>query len=320
RYASEIRESHGVTAKIRVGLNSGEVVVRSVGSDLRMDYSAIGQTTHLAARMEQSASPDSIRLTAATLALVEGFVLVKRLGPVPMRGRGAGGDPSERGGGGRAPPRLQAAARRGLTRFIGRDAELELLHRVQFLAGTGHGQVAAIVGEAGVGKSRLIYEFSRSRRSQGWLTLESGSVSYGQTPSYSPVTELLHPYFKIRNGDDPREIREKVTERLQLLDKSLKSVLPALLALFNVPVDDVSWGELNPTHRRERTLAAVKRLLLREAQEHPLLLVFEDLHLIDSETQALLDGLVDSVGAARLLLLVNYRPEYQHAWGGKSYF
>jgi class 3 adenylate cyclase len=320
RYAGEIRDLHGVTAKIRVGLNSGEVVVRSIGNDLRMDYSAVGQTTHLAARMEQSASPDSIRLTAATLDLVEGFVLVKRLGPVPIKGLADAVESYELMGAGPARTRLQAAARRGLTRFIGRDAELELLYRVQLLAGTGHAQVVAIVGEAGVGKSRLIYEFSQSQRSQGWLTLESGSVSYGQTASYFPVTELLNSYFKIRNEDDPREIRDKVTERLRLLDKSLKSVLPPLLALLNVPVDDVSWGELDPTHRRERTLAAVKRLLLREAQEHPLLLVFEDLHLIDSETQALLDGLVDSVGAARLLLLVNYRPEYQHAWGGKSYF
>ena len=320
RYADQIRLSHGVTAKIRVGLNSGEVVVRSIGSDLRMDYSAVGQTTHLAARMEQSASPDSIRLTAATLELVEGFVLVKRLGPVQIKGLADAVESYELIGASPARTRLQAAARRGLTRFIGRDAELELLHRVQLLAGTGHGQVAAIVGEAGVGKSRLVYEFSLSQRSQGWLILESSSVSYGQTPSYFPVTELLNSYFKIRDGDDPREIREKVTERLLLLDKSLKSELPALLALFNVPVDDMSWGELDPTHRRERTLAAVKRLLLRQAQERPLLLVFDDLHLIDSETQALLDGLVDSVGSARMLMLVNYRPEYHHAWGGKSYF
>ena len=320
RYAGQIQLSHGGTVQIRVGLNSGEVVVRSIGSDLRMDYSAVGQTTHLAARMEQSASPDSIRLTAATLELVEGFVSVKRLGPVAVKGLADAVESYELMGAGPARTRLQAAARRGLTRFIGRDAELELLHRVQLLAGTGHGQVAAIVGEAGVGKSRLAYEFSVSQRSQGWLTLESSSLSYGQTPSYFPVLELLNTYFKIRDADDPREIREKVTERLLLLDKSLKSVLPALLALFNVPMDDPSWDELDPTHRRERTLAAVKRVFLRQAQERPLLLVFEDLHLIDSETQALLDGLVDSVGSARLLLLVNYRPEYQHAWGGKSYF
>jgi len=147
RYAGEIRHSHGVTAKIRVGLNSGEVVVRSIGSDLRMDYSAVGQTTHLAARMEQSASPDSIRLTAATLELVEGFVLVKRLGPVPIKGLADAVESYELMGASPARTRLQAAARRGLTRFIGRDAELELLHRVQLLAGTGHGQVAAIVAQ-----------------------------------------------------------------------------------------------------------------------------------------------------------------------------
>jgi class 3 adenylate cyclase len=320
RYADEIRHSHGVTAKIRVGLNSGEVVVRAIGSDLRMDYSAVGQTTHLAARMEQSASPDHIRLTAATLELVEGFVSVKPLGRVPIKGLADGVEAYELMGAGPARTRLQAAARRGLTRFIGRDRELEVLRRAHRLVSAGHGQVAAIVGEAGVGKSRLAYEFSLSLRSQGWLALESGSASYGKTPSYFPLIELLNSYFKIQDADDPREIREKVSERLLRLDKSLEPMLPALLSLFHVPVDDESWRALDPTRRRERTLDAVKRLLHREAQEHPLLLVFEDLQLIDSETQALLDGLVDSVGSARLLLLVNYRPEYQHAWGGKSYF
>jgi tetratricopeptide (TPR) repeat protein len=243
---------------------------------------------------------------------------VKPLGPVPVKGLADPVEVYEVTGAGPARTRLQAASRRGLTRFVGRDAELEQLRRAQQLAGDGHGQVAAVVGEAGVGKSRLVYEFTHSHRLRGWVILESASVSYGKATSYLPVIELLKGYFKIQDRDDLREIREKVMGKLLTLDESLKPTLPALLALLDVPGDDASWQALDPAQRRQQTLDALKRLLLREAREQPLLLIFEDLHWIDGETQALLDGLVDSLGSARLLLLVNYRPEYQHAWGSKT--
>jgi class 3 adenylate cyclase/tetratricopeptide (TPR) repeat protein len=318
RYTEDVRRAHGVEVQIRVGINSGEVVVRSVGSDLRMDYTAVGQTTHLAARMEQLATPGTIRLTGDTLALAEGYIEVKPLGPVPVKGLADAVDVYEVTGAGPARTRLQAAVRRGLTRFVGRDAELDQLRRAQQLAASGHGQITAIVGEAGVGKSRLVYEFTHSHRMQGWLCLESASVSYGKATSYLPVIDLLKAYFKIQDRDDLREIREKVTGKLLTLDRALEPALPALLALLDVPVDDAAWQALDPGQRRHKTLDAVRRLLLREAREQPLLLIFEDLHWIDGETQALLDSVVESLGSARLLLLVNYRPEYQHAWGGKT--
>jgi len=320
RYSDELRRGQGVEVQIRVGVNSGDVVVRSIGSDLRMDYTAVGHTTHLAARMEQFASPGSILLTPATLNLVEGYVAVNALGPVPVKGLVEAVEVYEVTGAGPARTRLQAGARRGLTRFVGRDAEVERLRRAQQLAANGHGQIAALVGEAGVGKSRLVYEFTHSHRLQGWLTLESASVSYGKATSYLPVIDLLKGYFKVQDRDDLREIREKVTGKLLTLDRALEPTLPALLALFDVPVDDALWRALDPGQRRQRTLDAVKGLLLREAYEQPLLVTFEDLHWIDSETQALLDGLVESLGSARLLLLVDYRPEYQHAWGSKTYY
>src|SRR5262249_31188746 len=159
-----------------------------------------------------------------------------------------------------------------------------------------------------------------SHRLQGWSILESASVSYGKATSYLPVIDLLRGYFKIQDRDDPREIREKVTGKLLTLDESLKPIMPALLALLDVPVGDDEWRTLDPGQRRQRTLDAVKRLLLREASQQALLLIFEDLHWIDGETQALLDTLVDSLASARLLLLVNYRPEYQHSWDGKTYY
>jgi class 3 adenylate cyclase len=183
RYADQVRRSDGVLVQIRVGLNSGEVVVRSIGSDLRMDYSAVGRTTHLAARMEQLAAPGSILLAPDTRHLVEGYVAVNSLGPVPVKGLADPVETYEVTGAGPARTRLQAAARRGLTRFVGRDAEMEQLGRMQQLAGDGHGQVVALVGEAGVGKSRLLYEFTHSRRLQGWLVLQAGSVSYGKATS-----------------------------------------------------------------------------------------------------------------------------------------
>jgi predicted ATPase len=249
---------------------------------------------------------------------VEGYVAVRPLGPVPVKGLANAVEVYEVTGPGPARTRLQVAARRGLTQFVGRTAELEQLRRAQQLAANGHGQIAAIVGEAGVGKSRLVYELTHSHRLQGWLILESASVSYGKATSYLPVIDLLKGYFQIQDRDDLREIREKVTGKLLTLDESLKPSLPAVLALLDVPVDDAAWQTLDPGQRRQRTLDAVRRLLLREAREQPLLLIFEDLHWIDSETQALLDNLVDSLGSARLLLLVNYRPEYQHGWGSKT--
>ncbi len=320
KYAEEVRRSPAAVIKIRVGLNSGEVVVRAIGSDLHMDYTAVGQTTHLAARMEQIASPGSILLTPWTLALVEGYVAVKPLGPVPVKGLVDPVEVYEVTGAGPARTRLQAGARRGLTRFVGRDAELEQLRRAQQLAGSGRGQVVAIVGEAGMGKSRLIYEFTHTQRIQGWLTLESRAVSYGKATSYLPVIDLLKAYFRIEPSDEPPRMWEKVTGRLLGLDEALRPTLPAFRSLLDLPGEEATWQALDPPQRRRYTLDAVKRLLLRESQVQPMLIVFEDLHWIDGETQALLDNLVESLPTSRLLLLVNYRPEYQHQWAGKSYY
>jgi len=179
---------------MRVGLNAGEVVVRAIGNDLHMDYSAVGLTTVLAARLEQLATPGSILLTAATLRLVEGLVQVQSLGPVPVKGVDEPVEVFELVGASAIRRRLQAAVARGLTRFVGRQTELAALHQALDRAGAGHGQVVALVGEAGVGKSRLVYEVVHSHRTQGWLVLESASVSYGKATPYFPVLDLLKRY------------------------------------------------------------------------------------------------------------------------------
>jgi class 3 adenylate cyclase/tetratricopeptide (TPR) repeat protein len=320
RYTEEVRHAHGIEVQIRVGLNSGDVVVRAIGSDLRMDYTAVGQTTHLAARMEQLAPPGTIRLTGDTLRLVEGYIEVTPLGPVPVKGLEQPIDVYQMVGAGPRRSRLHAAAARGLTRFVGRETELEALRHALARAAGGLGQVVAIVGEPGVGKSRLVWEVTHSHRVHGWVVLQAGSVSYGKATSYLPVIDLLKGYFAIEDRDGPRAMREKLTGKLLTLDRALEASLPALLSLLDVPSDDPQWPAFDPPQRRRRTLDAVKRLLLRESQTQPLLVVFEDLHWIDSETQAMLDGLVESLPAARLLLLVNYRPEYQHSWGSRTYY
>ena len=319
RYAEDVRRTHGLEVLLRVGLNSGDVVVRTISNDLYMNYSGVGLTTNLAARMEQLAPPGTIRMTAATFRLVEGFVQVTALGPFPVKGLPEPVEVFELVGASAIRRRLQAAAARGLTRFVGRDQELVVMQQALAQASAGHGQVVALVGEAGVGKSRLVYEFLHSHHTQGWLRLESSAVSYGKATAYLPVCDLLKAYCHIEERDDLRTVRAKVTGHILTLDATLQDTVPAVLALFEAAPTDSPFLALDPLQRRRRTLEALKRVLLRESQVQPLLLVFEDLHWIDSETQAVLDMLVESLPTARVLVLVNYRPEYQHGWGSKTY-
>ena len=317
RHAAAIRDSHGISIRIRVGLNSGEVVVRSVGNDLRMDYTAVGQTTHLAARMEQMAEPGAILATADTIRLVEGYVQATSHGRVPIRGLEAALEVYTITGSGRVRSSLAAAVSRGLTRFVGREAELAQLDAARESAAQGHGQVVGLVGEPGVGKSRLFHEFARPERMPGWIVVKAGAVSYGKTTAYGPVIDLLRAYFGVDDRDDPQDVRGKVTAGLSELETSLTPLAPALLSLLDVPVGDPRWASLDPRQRRAETMSALQRLVLRGSQVRPLCLVLEDLHWIDSETQECLDSLVESLPEARILLLVNSRPEYRHAWGSK---
>jgi len=320
RYSDEVRRTHGLAVHFRIGLNTGEVVVRAISNDLHMDYSAIGQTVHLAARMEQLATPGSILFTAATLWLVEGLVRVHALGPIPVKGLAEPVEVYELVGASALRGRLQARAAGGLTRFVGRDTELASLRQALERTGAGHGQVVALVGEAGVGKSRLVYECVHAHYTQGWRVLESASVSYGKATPCFPVIDLLKRYTHVEDADEPRTVRAKVTGQVLTLDETLQETIPPLLWLLDVLPDDSPFRSLEPLQRRQRTIEALKRVLLRESQVQPVLLVFEDLHWIDAETQALLDRLVEGLPTARLLLLVNYRPEYHHGWGSKTYY
>jgi class 3 adenylate cyclase/tetratricopeptide (TPR) repeat protein len=320
RYAEEVRRTEGFPIRVRIGLNSGDVVVRAIRNDLHMDYTAVGQTTHLAARMEQIANPGTALLTGSTLVLAEGFIDVTPLGPTPVKGLEAPIDVFELKAASAVRSRLHAAAARGLTRFVGRDIEIDLLRRSLERAAAGYGQVVAVVGEPGVGKSRLFYELTHSHRTRGWLIVESGSVSYGKATPYLPVVDLLRTYFGVENRDDPRRVRERIVGKILTLDRALEPDLVALFALLDVPVDDAAWQGADAVQRRQRTLDTVKRVLFAEARRQPVLLIVEDLHWIDTETQALLDSLIASLPKVSILLLVNYRPEFTHGWNTKTYY
>ena len=320
RHADEVEHSGGVAIRIRIGLNSGEVVVRSISNDLQMDYTAVGQTTHLAARMEQMAEPGSILAPADTIRLVEGYVEAVSLGRLPVRGLQAPVDVYAITGLGVARWPMEAAAARGLTGFVGRDDELAQLGSAMQSAAAGRGQVVGVVGEPGVGKSRLFHEFTRVERMPGWRIVKTGAASFGKPTAYRPIIDLLRAYFEVHDRGDRQEVRDKVAGYVLALDQKLAPIVPALLSLLDVPVEDPQWQSLDPRQRRRQTMDAIKLLLLRESHGQPLCVVFEDLHWIDSETQAFLDSLIQSLPAARVLLLVNYRPEYRHEWGNRNYY
>ena len=315
-----VRRQFGIEVQVRTGVHSGEVVVRTIGNDLTMDYDAIGMTTHLASRMEQLALPGTIRITADTLRLVEGLVQVRTLGLIPVKGMLKPIEIFELLGVVHGRSRLQASAVAGLTRFVGRSHEMDALKEALERSRNGAGQVVGVVGEPGVGKSRLYYEFLHSHRTHDWLALESGSVSHGKATAYLPLIDLLKRYFQIESTDDSRRIREKVTGKVLALDETLRPTLSPFLAMLDVAVDDSAWKEADPARRRKQTFDACRALLLRESQVQPTIVVFEDLQWMDNESLAFVDSLIDSLPTATLLLLLNFRPEFSAIWSAKSYY
>jgi class 3 adenylate cyclase/predicted ATPase len=320
RYAEQLRREQGINLQIRVGVNTGEVVLRSIRKDdLHTDYTPVGHSIHLAARMESLASGGAVVVSEGTYKLVEGYFECKALGEAKVKGVTEPIPIYEVLGVGPLRTRLQVSATRGLTRFVGRQNEMEQLKRALDQARVGHGQIVGVMGEPGLGKSRLFYEFKLTSQS-GCLVLEAYSVSYGKASPYLPLIELLKSYFQLHPHDDERTRREKVGGKVLMLDRRLEETLPYLFAVLGIDDPTSSLPQMDPQIRRRRTFEALKKLLLRESLNQPLLLIFEDLHWIDTETQGFLDMLSGSIASAHLLLLVNYRPEYRHEWGQKTYY
>ena len=310
-------------------------MVRSITNDLNIDYAALGQTTHLAARMEALAGAGTILLTVDTLREVEGFVEVRSLGARELKGFSSAVQAFELTGVTTARNRLQAQAGRGLSNFVGRQDEIDLFRRLTAEAGSGKGRILALVGEAGMGKSRLVREFIQTQLPPDWKVMQAFSVSYGKAAPFFPVIELLRGYFDIAAGEDGQSAQTKILDRMLAADLTLGDAAPPILALLDalprLPAKDLErypgvveaiakFHGMEPQEKRARTFDALKQLLLRESRAQTLLVLFEDLHWIDSETQSFLDILVESLSTASILLLVNYRPGYTHTWAAKDYY
>jgi class 3 adenylate cyclase len=320
RYAGRLREAGKLPIEARVGVNTGAVVVRSISTGGgHTEYTPIGHTTNLASRMQAAAPVGSIAVAEATRTLCEGYFILKPLGATKIKGVTEPVDVYEVTGLGPLRTRLQRSARRGYTKFVGREREMDAMKAAAEQAKAGHAQIVAAIAEPGVGKSRLYDEF-KSASESGWLVLEGFSISHGKASVYLPVIDLLHAYFDFKVEDNARARREKVNGKILALDRSLEGALPYLSRLLGIVEGTDPLAQMDAQIRRRRTLENIKRLLLRESLNHPLMLIFEDLQWIDGETQALLNVLADSIGTARVLLLVNYRPEYHHNWGSKTYY
>jgi len=320
RYSNQLRSLGKLPLQARVGLNIGEVVVRSIQTrEGPAEYTPIGHSISLAARMQALAPIGSIATTEQVRKLCEGYFVFTGLGPTLVKGVTEPVNVYEVTGLGPLRTRLQRSAGRGLTKFVGREREMEALRHAAEQAKSGRGQIVAAMAEPGVGKSRLFFEFKATSQS-GWMVLETFSVSHGKASAYLPVIDLLRNYFRIAGEDDERVRREKVTGRVLALDRSLEDTLPYLFALLGIVEGDDPLAQMDGQIKKRRTLEAIKRIILRESLNQPLMVIFEDLHWIDGETQELLNLLADSIGTAKFLLLVNYRPEYSHQWNSKTYY
>src|SRR6202790_4171637 len=316
-YADRLRADGKIPVEARVGANTGEVVVRSIQVGGHTEYTPVGHVTNLAARMQTAAPAGSIAASEATQRLCEGYFEFRALGATAVKGLNAPVEVYEVVGVGPLRTHFQLSARRGLTRFVGREREMAALAGALEQAGAGHGQIVAAVGEAGAGKSRLMYEF-KATIPNGCKVLEAYSVSHGKASTWLPVIELLKSYFEITDEDDDRRRSEKVEAKARGLDPALAETLPHILRLLGIAGAGASLAMMDARIRRRRTLEAVKRIIIGETLKQPLVVVFEDLHWLDAETQELLNLLVDSVASSRILMLVNYRPEYRHAWSNRT--
>ena len=319
RRYGETRTAGQPALEARIGVNTGEVVLRTVNTGAHTEYSPVGHAANLAARLQTVAPAGGVIVSDDTRKLVEDYFELRHLGAAMLRGIAEPVNVYQVMSAGPLRGHFDVAARRGLTRFVGREHELAQIRRALELAVGGHGQLVAIVAEAGAGKSRLVYEFKAPLPS-GCRLLEAYSVSYGRASAWLPVLELLRDYFGIENADDGATRREKVRTALAALDPGLNDTLPYLCGLLGIQETPDPLAQMDPPIRQRRARDAIKRIIVSQSLVRPTVLIFEDLHWIDGETQALLDLVADSIGSARVLLLVNYRPEYRHQWANKSYY
>ncbi len=319
-YGAKLKEDREMDFLMRIGLNSGLVVVGSIGDDLRMDYTAVGDTTNLAARMENMASPGKVLGTDYTHKLAKDFFEFESLGKVQVKGKEEPVEAYEIIKASEVETRIEAAAAKGFTKFVGRKNSLAAFMEPYEKAKSGSGQVLGIVGEAGVGKSRLLIELKNRLPMEEYTYLEGRCLHYGGSMAYLPILDILRSYFDIKEEDQEKIIKKKMGGKIFQLDEKLKNALPSFQELLSVKVDDSAYLQLEPEPKKVRTFETIRDLLICESESKPLVLAVEDLHWIDSTSEEFLGYLIDSLANTHILLVLLYRPEYTHMWGSKSYY
>ena len=319
-YAQKIEKDCHIAFKLRIGLNSGPVIVGSIGDDLRMDYTAVGDTTNLASRMEGLARQGSILVSNNTYKLAGEFFEFEPLGKLAVKGKQKPVEAYELIRAGEIETRIEAAAVKGLTRFVGRKKSVAALMEVWDRAKSGAGQVVGMVGEAGVGKTRLLLEFKKQLPQDKFTYLEGRCLHYGSSMAYLPIMDILRSFFEIKKEDRNFIIQKKIKDKLFSLDERLVNILPSLQDLLSLGVEDKAYLQLQPGEKKLRIFEAIRDLLIREGERRPLILAVDDLHWIDRTSQECLGYLIEWLANARILLVLLYRPEYTHQWESKSYY
>jgi class 3 adenylate cyclase len=319
-YANELRLRRGLNFSARLGINSGEVIVGRIGDDLRMDYTAQGHTVGLAARMEQIAEPGKAYLTAQTAAQIQGYFALADLGEMEVKGVQGAMHVYELQGLGQMRTRLDVSRSRGFSRFVGRGDEMQVLESALARARDGNAQIVGIVGEAGLGKSRLCYEFLERCRARGLMTYETTGVAHGKAIPFLPVLRLFRAFYGVTEQDSAATARERIAGRLLLLDERLRESLPINFEFMGVPDPENPAPPMDPEARQRQMFDIVRRVIQARGHKETTITLLEDLHWFDGGSTVFLEPLLDAVVGTRALVLVNFRPEYQAPWMGRSYY
>ena len=319
-FEEKLKQEFGVEFKMRIGLNSGPVIVGSIGDDLRMDYTAVGDTSNLASRIENMASPGTSLVSRHTHKLAKDYFEFKFLGKMEVKGKEEPQEIFELIKTGEVDTRIGASAAKGLTRFVGRNKSMAVLMEAFDKVKSGSGRIVAVVGEAGVGKSRLLFEMRNRLAPDEAVYLEGRCRHFGGSMAYLPVLDILRAYFDIQDGDREAMVKKKMRDIIARLDENLDDLIAPLQEILSLTEGNDAFKQLEPKIKREKTFEALRDLFVRSSQEKPLVLAVEDLHWIDKTSEDFLSYLVEWLAASPILLVLLYRPEYTHQWASKTYY